>query len=818
MKHYVIPPPKREENSRFFRRLFLIYKNLTDTSIQFKEANMKHSNLSFVGFCLVLLVITEQSFCYLISGTVSGGIPNQGYTFVSAYSEIPDTLQMSPYTVILPFGNGNYYIPEVPAGDYVVLAFQDLNGNTFPDNEDYIGYYGGLPPNVINLTGNYSGANITLSSQPTGYIAGDISYSGTTTGPTIVEAYDNPNWLGSPVSIGILYYEQTFPMILSMVGNGHFEIYLPGDTYYLRAFMDLNFSFTPDPGEPFGEYRDAFGLVPVTLSEGQTIVGIDFGLDPPYINISPGAFDVTLLEGDTTSSTLTIENIGLSPLEYEISDFSAQYGDILIFIDDWYWFHYEIFDILDSLSISYNTANSDEMSYIDMSPYSVVLIPSDQDYYFYDNFANNLDRFENYIEEGGTLEFHGFDYWYGWGYWNMLPGGVIQSGSGSSSNNYIQDPTHPIVAGLSYSVYGEPASDDYLSNLPMGTNVILSRYASGSYPTAVEYTLGLGTVIATTMAWELNSSYGYSSGQCLSNALTYSTSGAGSWLSYSPTSGVVLPGASAPVSVTFNAMWLESGVYERCMVVSSNDLITPYYYIPVQLTVISDSSLSVALTPDNPPILIPETGGNFGYNIALYNTYPDQQTTDIWTYITLPGVGVVGPIIQVMGVNIPGLTIIDRNRTQDVPQVAPAGIYTYYACIGEYPWEVISADSFTFEKLGEGEWGKWTLDDWRCYGESFKENYNTFGEIIPDNYYLSPPYPNPFNPETNIEFGLPESGDISLVIYNLQGREVAILFDGWHPAGIYHTTFNGSKVSSGVYFACLKADNFSLTQKLLLVK
>ena len=88
----------------------------------------------------------------------------------------------------------------------------------------------------------------------------------------------------------------------------------------------------------------------------------------------------------------------------------------------------------------------------------------------------------------------------------------------------------------------------------------------------------------------------------------------------------------------------------------------------------------------------------------------------------------------------------------------------------------------------------------------------------PESYTLFQNYPNPFNPETNLSFDLPQSGNVSLIIYDIQGREVARLIDSFQSAGIYQRTFDASELSSGVYFACLKAEGFSQTRKLLLIK
>jgi len=89
---------------------------------------------------------------------------------------------------------------------------------------------------------------------------------------------------------------------------------------------------------------------------------------------------------------------------------------------------------------------------------------------------------------------------------------------------------------------------------------------------------------------------------------------------------------------------------------------------------------------------------------------------------------------------------------------------------------------------------------------------------IPKSYSLFQNYPNPFNPLTTISFIIPKLSHVKLVVYDVYGREVAILVDGMRSAGMYKENFDGSRFSSGVYLARLKADVFDQTIKLLLMK
>ncbi len=79
-------------------------------------------------------------------------------------------------------------------------------------------------------------------------------------------------------------------------------------------------------------------------------------------------------------------------------------------------------------------------------------------------------------------------------------------------------------------------------------------------------------------------------------------------------------------------------------------------------------------------------------------------------------------------------------------------------------------------------------------------------------------YPNPFNPTTVISFQLAAISRVSLKIYDLLGREVAMLVNGEMPAGMHEVPFDASRFASGIYFYRLKAGNFVATKKLILLK
>jgi hypothetical protein len=99
-------------------------------------------------------------------------------------------------------------------------------------------------------------------------------------------------------------------------------------------------------------------------------------------------------------------------------------------------------------------------------------------------------------------------------------------------------------------------------------------------------------------------------------------------------------------------------------------------------------------------------------------------------------------------------------------------------------------------------------------------NLSGFAEVgIPLKYNLSQNYPNPFNPTTKIDFALPNDSKVSIIVYDITGREVMNIMNNEHKtAGYYTININPSMLSSGVYFYRMISDKFIETKKMTIVK
>jgi len=97
---------------------------------------------------------------------------------------------------------------------------------------------------------------------------------------------------------------------------------------------------------------------------------------------------------------------------------------------------------------------------------------------------------------------------------------------------------------------------------------------------------------------------------------------------------------------------------------------------------------------------------------------------------------------------------------------------------------------------------------------SVESDYNT----IPSEFVLEQNYPNPFNPTTKISFGLPESSNVVLKVFNTLGEEVAELVNESMEAGTHSINFDASKLTSGMYIYSLQTDAGIISKKMTLVK
>jgi hypothetical protein len=92
------------------------------------------------------------------------------------------------------------------------------------------------------------------------------------------------------------------------------------------------------------------------------------------------------------------------------------------------------------------------------------------------------------------------------------------------------------------------------------------------------------------------------------------------------------------------------------------------------------------------------------------------------------------------------------------------------------------------------------------------------GQGLLEPFLIEQNYPNPFNPKTSIGIELFEDSEITVKVYNLEGREIQIIYDGYLTKGIHKFEFDGSDLPSGIYLYKINAPGFSQTKKMILAK
>ncbi len=224
--------------------------------------------------------------------------------------------------------------------------------------------------------------------------------------------------------------------------------------------------------------------------------------------------------------------------------------------------------------------------------------------------------------------------------------------------------------------------------------------------------------------------------------------------------------------------------------------------------------MEVVFTPIDPPINVPQ-GGSFHFDASVTNNENNGQSVDCWIGLQLPSGSHYGPLDIYYDVYFPpNQTVNYNNLTQDIPTFAPLGTYTYIGYIGNYPNDIYDSSYFNFTVVSSA--GDYGADAWTLHGWPGTEP--ELNGTIPTETALVGNYPNPFNARTTIQYNLAQPGKVSLKIYNLQGRLVETLVNGYRNAGEHTVNWDAGYLSSGIYFYRLQTENYTLTKKMNLLK
>ncbi|OGU34476.1 MAG: hypothetical protein A2068_02095, partial [Ignavibacteria bacterium GWB2_35_6b] len=246
--------------------------------------------------------------------------------------------------------------------------------------------------------------------------------------------------------------------------------------------------------------------------------------------------------------------------------------------------------------------------------------------------------------------------------------------------------------------------------------------------------------------------------------------------------------------------------------------------------------------------------GVFNKNNSRYNGYlfaPLSGVTDLIGWDNNSKLGTVGAIVNGATIDPREPSYVLSSNLQESGAVAGAGEYDFafsFGLKGDGTNEVryyIHNDSYAFGGIINDTHDPIVASKFNMISFAFNNRNNSTTEVnitdalvhfgdpidipgeivsvdetkgLPTEFALNQNYPNPFNPSTTIEFALPQSSNVKLVVYDILGRTVASLVNCDLNAGYHKINFNASNLSSGVYFYSIKAGDFISVKKLMLLK
>lgn len=228
------------------------------------------------------------------------------------------------------------------------------------------------------------------------------------------------------------------------------------------------------------------------------------------------------------------------------------------------------------------------------------------------------------------------------------------------------------------------------------------------------------------------------------------------------------------------------------------------------------TGVSLSVIPESTPVQIPPEGGSFTYSVEITNVDSNDYNIDVWCDITFPA-GMVLPVFTRENIPFPSGSEISRdNLIQSVPGGTMPGIYQYEVHVMNHDnWQMLAEDGFAFEKMsGEAlsnESCSWALSGW-------EDNTKSSPILVSREISLFSATPNPFNNSTQLSYVIEKAGNTWIAVYDIMGREIETLVDGYRTPGQYTSNFDASTLASGVYFARIESVSSCVIQKLLLIK
>ncbi len=214
---------------------------------------------------------------------------------------------------------------------------------------------------------------------------------------------------------------------------------------------------------------------------------------------------------------------------------------------------------------------------------------------------------------------------------------------------------------------------------------------------------------------------------------------------------------------------------------------------------------------------VPAGGGNVYFDVYLENASGSAQDFDAWLATEYEGGAPTTLVLRSFTNYQAGWAINRPNMYYPIPGSWAAGNYEMFARCGSEPSIVWAEDSFPFTKSGVSDGSAFQPYPVAGAPNPFDQITTADGVIVSE-FALNGAYPNPFNPTTTISYNLDAGQRVTLRVYDISGREVATLVDGYRNAGVHEAVFDASGLASGIYITKLTAGNQTATAKLVLMK
>jgi hypothetical protein len=287
----------------------------------------------------------------------------------------------------------------------------------------------------------------------------------------------------------------------------------------------------------------------------------------------------------------------------------------------------------------------------------------------------------------------------------------------------------------------------------------------------------------------------------------------------------VIPETGNHIQVTKKNAWSDHQRYKRPLAAAWPNVAGRKYWVSYLLDVkeplpVGNTYFMVKLYSGTSELMAIGKGGGRDANPPVFTCgsgWPGASGADVSSVeIT------AGPVWLVVRIDMSGGTGVERTFLWVDPDPAGGEPDTSTAIVKRNSSMPNGFDTIALEFGGDGANVVLIFDEIRL-AASFPELSSAITsvastDILPVQFGLSQNYPNPFNPDTKIHYELKSHGQVRLAVYDLMGREVAVLVEGVQNAGSHTVAFSGAGFRSGIYFYRLETDREIITKRMVLAK